>query len=156
MKRLILLDLDHTLIYGSYAPTEDAIKLFQYNQYLAVYERPFARELIKLCQSNADIIIYTTALKTYAVKISKSLDIKPIQILSRKNCSKIKEKYQKQVDPNWIQTYETIIIVDDSPNVWINTNENIVFLIPYEFRGSAKDVGLEKIITEVLSYLITT
>ena len=86
-KKLILLDLDHTLIYGSYAATETADKLFKFNAYLSVYERPLARDLVLLCQQKGEIIIYTTALKTYAKKISKALKIYPLEILSRKDCN---------------------------------------------------------------------
>ena len=150
-KTLILLDLDHTIIYGSYAPTEGAIKLFQFNQYLAVYERPLARELVKLCQSKGDIIIYTTALKTYATKISKSLKINPIQILSRKNCFRINEQYRKVIDTDWIEKYESIIVIDDSPNVWKNTTESIQFLVPTEFRGDVNDTNLSTIIEKLNS-----
>lgn len=146
---LILLDLDHTIIYGSYAPTEGAIKLFQFNQYLSVYERPLARELVEQCQNKADIIIYTTALKTYATKISKSLNINPIQILSRKNCLRMKEQYRKVIDVDWIEKYEFIIVIDDSPNVWKNTTESIQFLVPTEFRGDANDTNLSTIIEKL-------
>jgi hypothetical protein len=148
-KNLILFDLDHTLIYGSYAPTENAIKLFQFSEYLAVYERPLARELVNICKNLGDIIIYTTALKTYATKISKSLNIEPIQILSRKNCSRINEQYRKEIEPIWIESYETIIVIDDSPNVWINTNDSIHFLVPTEFRGTANDTNLLEIIDKL-------
>jgi hypothetical protein len=146
---LILLDLDHTLIYGSYAPSEEANKLFQFNPYLAVYERPLAKELVKLCKNTGDIIIYTTALKTYATKISKSLKIEPTQILSRKNCLKIKEEYRKQINPIWFESYETIIVIDDSPNVWINTDDTIYFLVPTEFRGNVNDTNLSEIIDKI-------
>lgn len=146
---LILLDLDHTLIYGSYAPSEEANKLFQFNPYLAVYERPLAKELVELCKKTGDIIIYTTALKTYATKISKSLNIEPIQILSRKNCSRINEQYRKQIDSSWIEMYETIIIIDDSPNVWKDTDDSIHFLVPTEFRGDANDTNLSEIIDKL-------
>jgi hypothetical protein len=148
-KILIILDLDHTLIYGSYAPSEEANKLFQFNQFLSVYERPLAKELVELCKNTGDIIIYTTALKTYATKISKSLNIEPIQILSRKNCSRIKEQYRKQIEPIWIESYETIIVIDDSPNVWKNTDDSIHFLVPTEFRGNANDTNLSEIIDKI-------
>jgi len=149
MKRLILLDLDHTLIYGSYAPTEGAIKLFQFNKYLAVYERPLAKELIELCKNTGEVIIYTTALRRYAKKISELLQIDPIQILSRKNCLKIKEQYRKIIDDNWIEKYETIIVIDDSPNVWKNTTDSIHFLVPTEFRGDANDTDLLEVIDKL-------
>jgi phosphoserine phosphatase len=54
MKTLILLDLDHTLIYGSFAPSESAPLLFEYSQYLKVYERPYARQFIHHLQELGD------------------------------------------------------------------------------------------------------
>jgi hypothetical protein len=148
-KKLILLDLDHTLIYGSYAETETANKLFKFNSYLSVYERPLARELVLLCQEKGDIIIYTTALKTYAKKISRSLQINPITILSRKDCTKKNDSFKKNIKPEWILSYDEIIVIDDSPNVWVNCPDSIKFLVPKEFRGDARDLELQSIIDEV-------
>jgi phosphoserine phosphatase len=148
-KKLILLDLDHTLIYGSYAETETANKLFKFNSYLSVYERPLARELILLCQEKGDIIIYTTALKTYAKKISRSLQINPITILSRKDCTKKNDSYKKNINPEWILNYDEIIVIDDSPNVWVNCPDSIKFLVPKEFRGDARDLELQSVIDSI-------
>ncbi len=148
MKSLILLDLDHTIIYGSYAENETADLLFQYNKFLKVYERPSARELIAICKESADIIVYTTALRPYAIKICKKLNINPIEILSRKHCFKINNQCYKKVKLEWEKKYAKIIIIDDSPNVWITNNMRCVFLIPTEFRGKLEDNGLIKIITE--------
>jgi hypothetical protein len=148
-KKLILLDLDHTLIYGSYAETETANKLFKFNSYLSVYERPLARELILLCQEKGDIIIYTTALKTYAKKISRSLQINPITILSRKDCTKKNDSYKKNINPEWILNYDEIIVIDDSPNVWVNCPDSIKFLVPKEFRGDARDLELQSVIESI-------
>jgi len=148
-KKLILLDLDHTLIYGSYAETETANKLFKFNSYLSVYERPLARNLVKLCQEKGDIIIYTTALKTYAKKISKALEINPIKILSRKDCSKKNDNFKKNINPEWILSYDEIIVIDDSPNVWKNCSNSVKFLVPTEFRGDARDLELQLIIESI-------
>jgi TFIIF-interacting CTD phosphatase-like protein len=155
MKKLIILDLDHTLIYGSYAEKETAELLFHYSPFLKVYKRPFVEDLILACKEIGDIIIFTTALKLYATKISKKLNIQPLEIQSRKNCYLLNGNFKKILKNEWLEKYEKIIIIDDSPNVWININENIIFLIPNEFRGSVTDIGLEKIITEVLRYKIT-
>lgn len=152
MKSLILLDLDHTIIYGSYAEIETADLLFQYNKFLKVYERPFARELISICKENADIIVYTTALRPYAERICKKLNINPIDILSRKHCSNIKNKWCKKVKIEWKKKYDKIIIIDDSPNVWVNVPPTINMLIPTEFRGSKSDYGLREIINKIIRY----
>jgi len=75
LNTLILLDLDHTLIYGSYATSESAPLLFSYSQYLNVYERPYARQFISHLQDLGDIIVFTTAKEDYAMKICELLDI---------------------------------------------------------------------------------
>jgi TFIIF-interacting CTD phosphatase-like protein len=152
MKNLFILDLDHTLIYGSYAEQESAPLLFLYNTYLKVYKRPLAEQLIEICKINGDIIIYTTALRPYANRISKKLNIQPIQILSRKQCLFKNGSWGKIVNDEWINKYDKIIIIDDSPNVWLDISSTTELLIPTEFRGSENDFGLEEIITKLSRY----
>lgn len=150
-KTLILLDLDHTLIYGSYAEKESAEFLFHYNKFLKVYVRHLTHELVEICKNKGDIIVFTTALRSYAQNICKRLDINPIELLSRKNCILINQKHHKKVKQDWLDLYEQIIIIDDSPNVWINsTNAKITFLVPNEFRGKKEDIGLQAIIASFL------
>lgn len=152
MKLLIILDLDHTLIYGSYAESETAELLFQHNKYLKVYKRHLAEDLVKLCQAKSDIIVYTTALRRYAKTISNLLDIQPVELLSRKNCKTIDGKLRKEIKPEWIANYNRILVIDDSPNVWMINNNKIDFLVPDEFRGDANDLGLHTIINELKRY----
>jgi TFIIF-interacting CTD phosphatase-like protein len=135
-RTLIILDLDHTLVYGSYEPLESALLLFEYSAYLRVYERPFAREFIKHCQSLGDVVVYTSARKDYAVKICETLDIRPVELLTRKDCRFKIGMYYKSVKKKWLNLYVRIIIVDDSPNAWkIRKNKSIKFTIMGEFRG---------------------
>lgn len=55
------------------------------------------------------------------------------------------------IEPSWLNIYETIIVIDDSPNVWKNTSESIHFLVPKEFRGSSNDTNLSEIINKLNS-----
>jgi RNA polymerase II subunit A small phosphatase-like protein len=143
LNTLILLDLDHTLIYGSYATSESAPPLFSYSQYLKVYERPHARQFISHLQDLGDIIVFTTAKEDYAMKICELLDIRPNQLLSRKDCKKVGDGFQKALKKNWLDTYQRILIVDDSPNVWKTPPSDIIhWIVPSEFRGDAEDKGL--------------
>lgn len=152
MKLLIILDLDHTLIYGSYAESETAELLFQHNKYLKVYKRHLAEDLVKLCQAKADIIVYTTALRCYAKRICNLVDIQSLELLSRKNCKTIDGKLRKEIKPEWIASYNRIVVIDDSPNVWMINNDKIDFLVPNEFRGDKNDFGLQTIINELKRY----
>jgi phosphoserine phosphatase len=152
MKNLFILDLDNTLIYGSYAEQESAPLLFHYNTYLKVYKRPLAEQLIEICKVNGDIIIYTTALRPYANRIARKLNIQPIEILSRKQCLFKNGSWKKRVKDEWINKYDKITIIDDSPNVWQDIPSTTELLIPTEFRGSENDFGLEEIITKLSRY----
>ncbi len=152
MARLFILDLDHTLIYGSYAEKESAELLFQHNPFLKVYKRPLAEELIRICQTKGDIIVYTTALRKYAKTVCDKLAIHPKALLSRKNCKIIHGKHKKTVKSDWVTSYKDIIIIDDSPNIWLSNDDNLTFLVPEEFRGQAADIGLQKIINLLKRY----
>ena len=114
--------LDHTLIYGSYAQNETADLLFQYSQYLKVYERPKARDLVDLLKKRGDIIVYTTAKQDYDEKICELLSIQPKLILSREDWISYKDSYKKTIRKEWAEIYWNIFIIDDSPQVWIQSD----------------------------------
>ena len=155
MKTLYLLDLDHTLIYGSYSESEKVELLFEYSKYLKVYKRPFVNEFVNnLNNLNGDIIVFTTAKKKYAIKICNLLKINTLNILTRKDCKSKDDKYYKKFLPNWGNTFDNIYIIDDSPNVWINTEKYITkikFIIPNEFRGDPNDNELPELIKVINS-----
>ncbi len=147
MKTLCLLDLDHTLIYGSYAPSEETELLFTYSVYLKVYKRPFVDDFVRRLKTHfTDIIVYTTAKKDYAKEICRLLNIEEKLLLSRADCSSKNEKFYKDFQPDWGKSYEHISIIDDSPNVWLQTEayaDKVQFVVPNEFRGEKNDCELE-------------
>lgn len=156
MRNLIILDLDHTLIYGSYAEKETSDLLYKHSAYLSVYERPGARDMIKFCKSVADIIVFTTAKRDYAKKISEKLEINPKSVLSRGNCKTIKGKHYKEFREEWFQNYKGIFIIDDSPNVWLNVDSpHIKMLVPTEFRGDLSDNNLFLSLIEIQNIIKT-
>ena len=150
MTNLCLLDLDHTLIYGSYAPSEKVELLFEYSDYLKVYKRPFVEEFIEFLNLHyAHIIIYTTAKEDYAKRICLELDIKTFKILTRQDCKQKNDRYYKNFQVQWNDMYDKIDIIDDSPNVWLGTNafeSKIRYIVPKEFRGILDDDELKRII----------
>jgi TFIIF-interacting CTD phosphatase-like protein len=148
-KILFLLDLDHSLIYGSYAPSESADLLFEYSQYLKVYERPHAKELVLTLQDKGDIIVFTTAKHDYAKTICDLLNINPKVLLSRNDCLSNGDQYRKQIRKEWADSYSNIVIIDDSPHVWQTDNYPIEWYIPKEFRGDKYDSELLMIIEKI-------
>jgi RNA polymerase II subunit A small phosphatase-like protein len=153
LKTLILLDLDHTLIYGSYAPRETASLLFSYSEFLKIYERPYARQFIRQLQKLGELIVFTTAKKDYALQICECLDIQALEILSRGQCKRIGDTYCKELRAHWLQKYQRLLIVDDSPQVWkVPDQKTIHWIIPTEFRGDANDEGLLRCIDQLKAF----
>lgn len=146
MKTLALLDLDHTLIYGSYAPTEETELLFSYSTYLKVYKRPFVDAFVeKLNQTFDTIIVFTTAKEDYAQEIIRLLRIDCAKLLSRVDCDYKNDRHYKIFRETWGETYDHISIIDDSPHVWRETEayeKKISFVVPPEFRGEKADTVL--------------
>jgi len=153
MNSLCLLDLDHTLIYGSYAPSEKAELLFEYSEYLKVYKRPFVDEFIDfLNRYYTHIIVYTTAKEDYANRICLELNIDAFKISTRQDCKQENDRYYKPFQLQWGHLYDKIDIIDDSPNVWLDTDtfeSKIRFIVPKEFRGEIDDDELARIISVI-------
>lgn len=149
---LFLLDLDHTLIYGSYAPSETADLLFHYSQYLKVYERPYARELVQILQEKGDIIVFTTAKEDYAQSICHSLAINEKALLSRDHCQSKGDRYLKNLRKEWAEIYSRICIIDDSPQVWNTYEYDIEWFVPKEFRGEKEDTELLPILEKLKAW----
>jgi len=147
-EKLFVLDLDHTLIYGSYAPSETAQFLFQYNKYLKVYERPYARALVNLVQSQGAVIVFTSAKQDYAQRIIEELDIKPIQLFSRADCLEDKGEYRKELPRSYSKEFSSITIIDDNPLVWLE-NKKFEILSPSKFFGQRTDNKLLEIIKQI-------
>jgi len=144
IKTLFVLDLDHTLVYGSYNGSGSAPFLFSYSEYLQVLERPYARQFIERCRRIGDIIIFTSAMHDYAEAISVRMGILPKYILSREHCSYLNGSFCKTLRPEWFEQYDEIVIVDDSPHVWENSaHETCLIIAPPRFWGWRSDEGLK-------------
>lgn len=152
-KTLIILDLDETLIHGSFAPSETAKLLFAYSRYLKVYERPLARELILLCHEIGDTAVFTTAVRDYANTIIEILNIEPRYTFTREDCKVINDDdFEKSIPVEWYSTYYRIIIIDDSPGVWSKrAMHSCRFIVPKEFFGDKDDQGLKPVIEQLQS-----
>jgi TFIIF-interacting CTD phosphatases, including NLI-interacting factor len=144
MKRLIILDLDNTLIYGTYEIGLSAKILLRYSNSILIYERPYAREFIQKCHEVGDVIIVTTAIKDYAESIIKALNIKCFELYSREDCLIQNDYYMKCAPDFYFDLYDEIIIVDDSPEIWDKESQvSCKFIIPTKFFGDGEDTGLE-------------
>lgn len=145
MKKLIILDLDNTLIYASYSKLPSKI-LFRYSKYLPIYERPHAKEFVQKCHTIGDVVVYTTAVKDYAEKVCQHLQIKPVELFTREDCLNFNGMYQKSIPEYLIDVYDDIVIVDDNPEIWDGkTHKNCLVIGVEPFTGNVGDDELMKI-----------
>ncbi len=117
MKHLYILDLDNTLIYATGGKNLPAIVLLHFSGY-TIYERPYARELVKKCQERGDTLVFTTAVREYAERVCLKLELEPIGIFSREDCGVVNSRYVKSVPDVYFDQYDNITIIDDMPEIW--------------------------------------
>jgi len=106
MKKLIILDLDNTLIYASFNKQMRAKVLFHFSKDLVIYERPFVREFIAVCHDHGDLAVFTTAVREYAEQVCEHLGINPIAIYSREDCIILNNWYLKSVPDLYFDEYD--------------------------------------------------
>lgn len=147
MKHLCILDLDNTLIYTSNERELPAKVLLHYSGY-TIYERPHARDLVRLCQEKCDTAVFTTAVRDYAENVCRKLGLKPIKIFSREDCRVADGRYVKSVPDHYFDQYNSLIIIDDMPEIWDAKSHNKCQIISVSpFMGSEDD-ELLKIINQ--------
>jgi hypothetical protein len=154
MKKLIILDLDNTLIYASFSRLPANI-LFKYAGYLPIYERPHAKEFVQKCRTIADVVVVTTAVRDYAEKVCEHLQIKPIELFSREDCLILNNEYVKSVPDYYFDLYDDIIIFDDSPELWNKkSHEKCRVIEVAPFTGEAACKIVSKALIHCISFIM--
>ncbi len=149
-RKLLILDLDETLIHATEEKSEREAD-FLVGQYF-VYKRPFLDEFLEFCFENFDVAVWTTATKSYAGEILKTV-LKEDQNLrfcrTRERCTfafdaeEREHFFAKRMHKIRRRGYklESVIVVDDSPNVWQNSYGNLVRAA--KFEGGESDDELK-------------
>ncbi|WP_372947813.1 HAD family hydrolase [Mariniphaga sp.] len=147
MKKLTILDLDNTLIYGTTIKRNLSAKiLFHFSKYLTIYERPHAREFVKRCHTIGDVVVFTTAEREYATKICEHLEINPVELFTREDCLFLNGSYVKSVPEYYFDAYDSITIIDDIPEIWDKKSHQKCRIIGVKaFTGEVVDDELRKL-----------
>lgn len=149
-RKLLILDLDETLIYA----TEEKLARecdFIVGQYF-VYKRPFVESFLRFCFENFYVAVWTTATKSYAEGIFKNLlkENETLQFLwTRERCTyEFDEELREPILVKKLakvrrrkRKLESVIVVDDSPNVWKSSYGNLVCV--GKFKGDENDDELK-------------
>lgn len=140
-KKLLILDLDETLIYATEAslPRQADFLLEPYY----IYKRPFLDVFLKNCLDWFEVAVWTSSTPSYAIAIVSAIfknpktlsfvwasdrctvvyDLEWFEYYNRKNLKKIKRKGYR---------LESIIAVDDTPKKWERSYGNLVRVNPFE------------------------
>jgi RNA polymerase II subunit A small phosphatase-like protein len=122
--RLIVFDLDETLVHATEAPLPYA-HTFQVNPYF-VYVRPFASELIKFCASHFDIAVWSSSSERYVETVTAEVFGSTFPVAFSWAVTKCVQKvdprsngyvYVKDLRKVMKHGYaaDEIIVIDDSP-----------------------------------------
>lgn len=155
-KKLLILDLDETLIHATSTPL-NLKPDFVFDQY-QVYKRPYLMKFIESASNDFDLAIWSSATDVYVQTIVELLELEHIDfkfIWGRSKCT-IKRNleldryvYEKRLKKVKKLGYslEHILIVDNSPEKISENYGNAIYI--QSFEGNPNDQELQKL----LSYL---
>jgi len=151
MYKLIILDIDETLIHSTYEKLNRKPDIYYKNR--GVYLRPGLSKFIQFCFDNFDVAIWTSAKAEYAKYVLKRTveNFSNFKfILTRANCDKeyVSNGFFKEIryikDLRKIEDYklENILMIDDTPQNVIPI-DNVISI--NEYRGEFVDKGLTEL-----------
>ncbi len=157
-KKLLILDLDETLVFGTLQPLERPAD-FQVGEY-SIYERPFVRDFIVACADAFRLAVWTSATEAYAAGVVDRLfgtSRIPEWVWARERCTlqfdyhDFAYRYTKNIKKvkKLGHKLEQVVAVDNTPEKWSKSYGNLVLVADYE--GDQEDNELLRL----ASYLHT-
>ncbi len=155
--KLLIFDLDETLIHGTEQPLE-RVADFQVAQF-SIYWRPYVRELMLFCSDHFHVAIWTTATDDYAEAILKEIcgsDYLFEFIWCRNRCTPKGEGFDGEF--RWIKDLKKVkkrgwdlnqvLVVEDKPENLSRHYGNVIRIKPFE--GDLGDVELKRLMPLLL------
>lgn len=157
-KKLLILDIDETLLHASENPL-NLCHDFKTRLYY-VYKRPYLDQFLHFCREHFKVAIWTTAGEEFASDIVKNIfpaDY-PLQFIwSRSRCTQyfssefMEYRYFKKLKKVKQEGFklEQVIMVDDTPSKLKRNYGNLVSI--KEFYGDQEDNELLKLMNYLLN-----
>ena len=156
-RKLIILDLDETLVHGKENPHDDKYH-FKTEKY-HVYKRPHVTEFLEFCKDHFKVAVWTSSGEEYASDVVCNVfgNEYPLEFLwSRRKCTpsfdhkEFKQEYIKNLRKVKNKGYplERVIMVDDTPFKLSKNYGNLVRV--EEFLGDPKDIELKALVNYLL------
>lgn len=162
-KKLLVLDLDETLVHSSfsYEPTAELIVNVTITNdatntvdkhVIYVHKRPFVDEFLSFCTKNFECCIFTASMSVYASAVMEQLDPKHTikNILCREYCTYMNQVMVKDLKKLGRDLKKTII-VDNAPTSFALQKANGITAV--EFKDDKSDTYLLSLM-EILREMI--
>lgn len=150
-RKLLILDLDETLIFSSDNELKFAEEDFSVGHF-SVYKRPFLKDFLNYCKANFRVAIWTSASKEYAEVVAENIlePSYPLEFLwSRDRCTRKFDEFDYSVE--WIKNLkkvkklgfelDKVIMIDNTPAKLQNNYGNLVRI--KDFEGQLNDIELK-------------
>jgi RNA polymerase II subunit A small phosphatase-like protein len=148
MMKLLILDLDETLIHTTYSPIPD-LEYVSQKGYYYLYERPFLKDFLVQYSETYALAIWSASKADYVRWILNSTVLKDFEfefVHTRRHC---RYRIGKFGTPEYLKdlnslggVYEKVCMLDDTPKMV--TPIDCCIKVP-EFKGSANDAFLKTV-----------
>jgi RNA polymerase II subunit A small phosphatase-like protein len=151
-RKLLILDLDETLIHATKTPLDRAVD-FQVGRY-SVYKRPHVDHFLRGCHQWFEVAVWTSASPDYAAEVVAHLFREPpVFLWAGDRCSPVFDYYRgervmvKTLAKLRRRGYrlEQVLVVDDSPEKHVRNYGNLIAVHP--FTGDPEDRELLLLLT---------
>ena len=161
MKRLLVLDLDETLIHSTEAPHR--VPDFQVLDY-AVYRRPYLAQFLRVCAEHFEIGVWSSAGDEYVQTIVVAIFPEPERLwfvwgVSRTSIRRTAKASHDMTEPHYVKSLKKLkrfgwslndmLVIDDSVEKCVDNYGNAIY--PAPFLGHADDDELRYL----AAYLLT-
>ena len=157
--KLLVLDLDETLIHATKTKLDDITEDFRFDKYF-VYKRPFLDQFLKEASKHFSLAIWSSAGDEYVAEVVRNIkppEIELFAVWGRSKCSQKRDRtfdtfyFEKRLDKFKKRGFplERILIVDDTAEKAACNYGNAIYI--KEYKGDPQDNEL----LTLLDYLIT-
>ncbi|AFY91754.1 NIF family HAD-type phosphatase [Chamaesiphon minutus] len=156
-KKLLILDLDETLVYATETPSIGLPDFYVYDY--AIYKRPYLDIFLATCLEWFNVAIWTSSGSDYATAVVAAIfpDPQALKFVWASDRCSIAYNYNYDLIDGGYPSYysrkplkkvkrrgyklESIIAVDDTPKKWEQSYGNLVRIDPFE--GDESDIELK-------------
>ena len=158
--KLLILDLDETLIYATETPLMQRSDFLVYTYH--VYKRPYLDTFLATCLDWFDVAVWTSSGAEYAAKVVNTIFPDPQALAfvwASDRCSTVYNYNYDLIDGDYPQYYSrkplkkvkrrgydlaSVIAIDDTPRKWEKSYGNLITVKP--FVGDESDRELEHLL----------